>query len=430
MSLRKAAGVPLCAVVKADAYGHGSVVVGQYALDLTLDSEAVVAGLAVATVSEALLLRSAGLDREQPWFLLLLGETYTGCEQALIKNQIEVSVGALDRLREFAAVARELQAVCRVHLKVDTGMGRVGFRCDEFVACIEALRSGGYGCACYRERHGLSNDASISCGWTCHLEIEGIYSHCSRADEADLGPTRKQATHFADALNALQLAGIVPRWRHLFNSAFTIQNERVLEGPSFSCLRTQISLARVGISMYGHPPSPEVELGNTTLAPLITWKARITHVKRLLEGERVSYGGLFAAPAGGAVIATVPVGYADGYRRTLGYTEDYSSPGALCPTEQLWYVLIRGSRVPIAGRVCMDMIMLDVSLIEPPPIPGEEVVLLGGMGAECISCEDWAKRLGTINYEITCLIGARVPRAYVSNGSIVSVRTFGGVQGY
>lgn len=306
-------------------------------------------------------------------------------------------------------------------------MGRVGFKGEEFAACVAALHSGGYGCACFCERNGIPQDVPTKCGWACHVEVEGVYSHCARADEADLEPTRQQAALFGDALRALKETGISPRWQHLYNSAFTIQNERILERDSFASLREQLTLARVGIAMYGHPPSPEVELYKTTLAPLLAWKARATHVKRLSGGERVSYGGLYAAPAEGAIIATVPVGYADGYRRILGYTDDYSSPGALCPAAKQWHVLVRGQRVPIAGRVCMDMIMLDVSHLEPMVMPGEEVVLLGRMGDECISCEDWAARLGTINYEITCLVGTRVPRAYISSGKISSVRTLGDV---
>jgi len=427
-SLYAAAGRRLCAVIKADGYGHGSIVLGKRALALTVPTEEgvvePVAGLAVATVSEALLLRNSGMRRESDWFLLLLGETYKGCEDLLVQQDIQVSVGALARLHEFADAAKRLAVPCRVHLKLDTGMGRVGFREEEFAACLTALAAGGYGCACWHARRGSQAPAAAAaCGWACWLEVEGVYSHCAQADEADFGPTRKQARLFSEALDALRGIGVEPRWRHLFNSAFTIQNRHILEAKEFQPLLSSLTLARVGISMYGHVPSDEVQLGDVVLAPLMTWKARITHVKCLPQGERVSYGGLYAAPAGGAVIATVPVGYADGYRREVGYTSDYSA--SVCPAEEQWHVLVRGQRVPIAGRVCMDMIMLDVSGLHPAPLAGEEVVLLGKMGDREVSCEDWARRLRTINYEITCLVGARVPRVYLSGGEIHAIRTLG-----
>jgi alanine racemase len=225
--------------------------------------------------------------------------------------------------------------------------------------------------------------------------LEGVFSHFAKADETDKTDTHRQVELYIQCLNCLRDAGFFPLIRCLANSAATIDLPESL-----------FDMVRIGIALYGLYPSDEIQKTRIQLQPVLSWKTQIVHLKNLPVGETVSYGGQFITPRP-TLVATIPVGYADGFRRRLWKTGGQA--------------LVQGRRVPIIGRVCMDMCMLDVTDIIDVAV-GDEVVLIGTQGAETLSADEMAARLDTINYEITCLIGKRVPRVYLSGGHIVKIR--------
>lgn len=334
----------LMAVVKADGYGHGALAVAETAL------AAGAAWLGVALVEEGVALRAAGC----PAPILVLG--WVPPEQARLAVDHDLRVACYD-----GELARALAAAggARVHIKVDTGMGRLGVRPQEVLAFVRSLPGG--------------------------IDVEGIFTHFAAADDPDPAFTREQLARFQGALAALAAAGIRPRWRHAANSA------AIMAHPD-----SHLDLVRMGIAMYGLAPDP-ARPWPADLRPAMALKSRISHLKVMAAGETVSYGRTWTA-RGGERVATIPVGYADGYRRL------FSNRGQ---------VLIGGHPCPVVGRVCMDQTLVAV----PPGVPaavGDEAVLLGRQGQAVITADDWARTLDTINYEITCLIGSRVPRVYLS----------------
>ncbi len=357
----------MMAVVKADAYGHGAYQTAQAAL------QSGASWLGVALVEEGICLRRQGISAP----MLLLGISAPGTEQAVVEHDLRPMICTVESARRFSECAQAMQRVVRFHLKLDTGMGRVGARPDELPALLDAIRS-------------LPN-----------LEMEGVFTHFAKADETDKTYSLLQIGRFQECLNAIRNAGFAPRLRYLANSA------GAMELPD-----AHADMARIGISLYGMYPSPEVNPAIVHLKPVLRWKTRIAHLKTLPPGEAVSYGGMFVTQRSTAV-ATLPVGYADGFRRRLW--------------KQDWHVLIRGQRAPIIGRICMDMCMIDVTDI-PGAAVGDEVVLLGAQGNDAILADDMAAALDTINYEITCLIGKRVPRIYLRHGEIISIESLLGEQ--
>lgn len=350
--------VALMAVVKADAYGHGAVEVAGAALAAGAD------WLGVAMVEEGIQLRQAGLKAP----ILVLG--YIPPEQAgaVLDYDLSQALFNPELARALSGEASRRGKKARVHLKVDTGMGRVGVP---------------PGAAAAR----FAREVAVLPG----LEIEGVFTHFAVADE-DAGFTEAQFAAFLDTLRHLEGEGIKPRYRHAANSAATIDFPHA-----------HLDLVRIGIAMYGlHPaqvPNPRV-----SIKPVMSWKTRVAMAKRVNPGTSVSYGRTYVAPRE-TTIATLPLGYADGFRRLL------SNRGR---------VLVRGRRVPVVGRVCMDQTMIDLG--DQPVEVGEEVVIIGRQGDEEITAEEMAAELQTINYEITCLVGRRVPRVYIQGGRVTKVK--------
>jgi len=354
-TLRAAApGVDVLAVVKADAYGHGAVPVSR-ALEA-----AGVRFLGVALVEEGLALREAGLQSD----ILVLGGAYDGGWEALLEHRMIPVVFRPEHLTALEAAARARGTTARAHLKVDTGMGRLGVLPADVPAFLEAAR------ACRR------------------VELEGLCSHFANADLADAALTGLQVARFRTALGQMRAAGFEPRWRHLSNSAGLLALPEARDG-------VEMNLARPGLALYGLVPAPWLR-PSRTLEPVLSWKTAIVHLKAVPAGTPVSYGSTWTAPRPSR-IATLPVGYADGWSRLL------SNRGA---------VLVRGRRAPIVGRVCMDLCMVDVTDI-PGAEVGDEVVLLGTQGAETQDAHQLAALQGTIAYDVLCAIGARVPRVVV-----------------
>jgi len=357
----------IMAVVKADAYGHGASYVAKAAL------QAGAARLAVATLEEAIVLRQHDLTAP----IHILGISAPGTERAVIQYNIIPTICSIDSARRFSEAAQQAGQTLPVHVKLDTGMGRIGVRPEQLpdflkeFAILPALR------------------------------LEGVLSHFSKADEVDKTYTQRQLETYGECLKMFREAGVMPQIRCLANSAGAIDVPASL-----------FDMVRIGISLYGLYPSQEVQTSRIDLRPVMQWKTRIVHLKTLPPGELISYGGMFTTQRP-TVVATLPVGYADGLRRRLWKTGGQ--------------VLVRGQCVPIIGRVCMDMCMIDVTDVAGV-IEGDEVVLLGTQGGECISADEMATQLDTINYEITCLVGKRVPRVFFEEGKVIALSSLLGEQ--
>ncbi len=341
----------LMAVVKADGYGHGAVPVARAALDAGAQ------WLGVALVEEGAELRAAGIDAP----VLVLSEPPPPAAPAVVAlglTSVAYTRPGIDALAK--AVADSGADPLPVHLKVDTGMHRVGCAAEDACTLAESIAT--------RDE----------------LRLEGVLTHFAVADEPDDPYTGQQLDRFDGVLADLRRAGVTFDLVHAANSA------ALLAFPD----RARFDLVRCGIAVYGVPPAPGLA-ERVPLRPAMALKARVSHVKTLPAGARLSYGLRYTMPADGTV-ATVPVGYADGVPRALSATGGE--------------VLVRGRRHPIAGTVTMDQLMVDAG--DSPIEVGDEVVLLGRDGDAEISADEWAERLGTIGYEIVCGIGPRVPRSY------------------
>ena len=340
-----AGGAEVCAVVKADGYGHGAVRVSRAAL------EAGATCLAVALVEEGIALREAGIEAP----ILLLSEPPPEAADEVVAQRLTPTVYTAGGVDAFGAAAAA-GAPLGVHLKVDTGMHRVGADPRDVVTLARRVHD-------HR-----------------HLELAAVWTHFAVADDPDEEAlTAEQRRRFDAACEAIERAGVPVAQRHAANAAGTLY-----AGATYD-------LVRPGIAVYGYAPNPDVA---ADLRPVLSLRARVSHVKELDAGERVSYGLRYALPVR-SVIATVPLGYADGVPRRLG--------------EVGGEVLVGGRRCPIAGTITMDQLLVDCGPSAPVAV-GDEVVLLGEQGDERITADDWARRLGTISYEILCGIGPRVPR--------------------
>lgn len=350
-------------VIKADGYGHGAVPIGR-----ELEKLPYVSGYATATAEEALILRKAGLKKP----VLILGYTFPYCYEELILQKIRPAVFRRDMLETLDACAGRLGQKALVHVKVDTGMSRIGIRPDE------------EGLAFMEWVSGLG-----------HIEVEGIFTHFARADERNQTAALAQLTRFTAFVEEAQrrMGRQIPL-KHCSNSA------GILTLP-----QANLSLVRAGISLYGLSPSEEVTKELLSLRPVLSLKSHLVYVKEIEAGTPVSYGGTFVAKER-MRIATVPVGYGDGYPRSL------SNQGS---------VLIRGKRAPILGRVCMDQFMVDVSDI-PGAAEGDEATLIGADGGEEITMEELGALSGRFNYELACDLGRRIPRVYLRDGKIVCAK--------
>ena len=355
-TIRKHTGVDVMAVVKADAYGHGAVQVARL-----LQGKCAFFG--VSSILEAMELRQAGLDTP----ILILGHTPVSAFPALVKLDIRPTIFHYEDAVALSEEAQRQGKTAPFHFAVDTGMSRIGFQATEEEAAV---------CA---EIAGLPG-----------LLAEGIFSHFATADCADLTRARAQAARFDAFVEMLKRRGVKIPIRHLNNSAGLMN------------FGNHYEMVRSGIVTYGMYPSSEVDPGLLSIRPALQWVSRVTHVKLLEPGREISYGGTFVT-AKPTRVATVPVGYADGYRRSLSGR---------------FHVLIRGKRAPILGRICMDQMMVDVTDI-PDVALNDRVVLVGRSGEEEITMEQMADALDTINYEVVCGISRRVPRLYRRGGKTV-----------
>ena len=346
--LRRCAGTEVMAVVKADAYGHGVEKVSKRA------AKEGVKYFAVATPEEALELR----EYVDGCILILspvLPEAYT----ALLGAEVSLCVFTPEHVRAIRSAAEKAGKTAKLHIKLDTGMGRVGLRTmSELDSLLDEI------------------------GKSDNLEVEGVFTHFATADETDKEYSKLQAARFTAFADRIESRGYHPL-RHAANSA------AIIELPDM-----HFDLCRMGISLYGYPPSGEVDGSGINLRPALSLNSYISYVKTIEPGESVSYGRVFKAERQTRV-ATVPIGYADGYKRAL------TSKGA--------YGLINGEKAPLIGRVCMDQIMFDVTDITAAE--GDKVILLGDGGMDA---EDMAGLTGTISYEILTSLTGRVPRVYIN----------------
>jgi len=345
-------GVSILGVVKADAYGHG-------ALPVSLKLEKLgIAYLGVAIPEEGIVLRKGGVKTP----ILIFGGLFQRGAEEMLQYDLTAVAFEIESLRRLSKAAQKRGKRAKVHLKVDTGMGRLGVPFDRFPSFLKEVQS------------------------LPHLEIEGLLSHFSMTDEEE-DYTFSQWEKFQLAVAQAKEMGMGCRYIHMANSAIATAF------PAFSG-----NLIRPGIMLYGSYPSPSFEK-RIRLKPVLSLKTRIQFLKSVPAGTRISYGGTFVTRRE-SLIATLPIGYADGYSTHL------SNQGE---------VLIRGKRVPVAGRVCMDMIMVDVTEV-PGVSMGDEVILIGKQGKEWITADEIARKMGSIPYEILCLISKRVPRIYCEGG--------------
>ncbi len=345
-------------VIKADGYGHGAIPIARQLYEAGIDS------IGVATIQEAIALRKYAIDIP----IMILGYSPEEEYENLIKYDIIQTVYKASMAEGISDAAKAAGKCAKIHIKVDTGMSRIGFFPDDKaldeIALINALP---------------------------HIEIEGIFTHFAQADVVDQSYTLTQIQLFDHFVQELEIRGIHIPKKHASNSAGLIEYPEA-----------RYNLVRAGIALYGLYPSPEVNHNQLTLKPSLSLKSNIIFLKEVPSGVPISYGGTFVTGQK-CKIATIPVGYGDGYPRSL------SSKGR---------VLIRGEYAPIVGRVCMDQFMVDVTHIEGVR-DGDEAVLIGGQGDHCVTVEEIAEIDGTINYEIVCQLGKRIPRVYYKEGKIV-----------
>lgn len=351
-------GTKILAVIKADGYGHGAVPIARM-----MEKKEYIWGYAVATAEEGFHLRKFGLKKP----ILLLGYAFPEHYERMIREEIRSCVFTLDTAKQLSDVAVRLKKTAKIHFALDTGMTRIGFFCTD--TSVQEMKT-------------ISTLDKI--------EVEGMFTHFARADETDITPAYKQFEKYMDMLTRLEQAGVKIPIRHCCNSAGIIRMKDA-----------NLDMVRAGISIYGMYPSDEVEKEPVDLRPAMSITSHIAYIKKVEAGVPISYGGTYVTK-GKMRVATIPVGYADGYPRQL------SNKGC---------VLIHGKKAPILGRICMDQFMADVSHI-PEAREGDTVTLVGRDGDTCIQIEDLSSLCGRFNYEFVCDITKRVPRTYIYQGKI------------
>lgn len=351
-------------VVKADAYGHGVLEVSKTLLGNGASR------LAVATLDEAIQLRRNGIDVP----ILILSYTDPRRAEEIVENRITQSVFSRDIAEALSCAAVRLGKKAVVHITLDTGMTRVGYAVNDssVKSILDIARLPG-------------------------IEIEGLFTHFASSDETDKSYTAMQFEKFMDMCGRLKREGLEVAVRHVANSAAIID-----------CPEMHLDMVRPGIILYGMYPSEEIDMDKISLRPAMTFKANVTYIKEVDANIPISYGRTYTTKHKSR-IATIPVGYADGYSRLL------SNKGK---------VLINGETAPVVGRVCMDQCMVDITDFKHDVSVGDEAVLFGKQGQSSIKIEEVASAIGTINYEVTCNIGKRVPRVYMRNGSASSVLNY------
>ena len=349
--------------VKADGYGHGSVPVAK-------TIEPYVFGYAVATIDEGIILRRHRINKT----ILILGVTHESRYEDLLRYDIRTAMFQYEKAKKLSDLALKQGKKAVVHLALDTGMSRIGMKADrehaKEAAAIAALEG---------------------------IEVEGLFTHFARADETDKSAYEEQYRRYKEFLGYLKELGVKIPIRHCSNSAGIVES---LES-------NHMDMVRAGIAIYGMYPSDEVDHNSVKLTPAMEIKSCITYIKEIEAGTAVSYGGTFVADHT-MKVATIPVGYGDGYVRSLSGKGD---------------VLIHGKRAAILGRICMDQFMVDVTDI-PDVQEDDEVTLLGSDGAECITMEELAEKSGGFHYEMICDIGKRIPRVYLKDGKVVGTKDY------
>ncbi len=344
----------IMAVIKADGYGHGASVIGQTLLDNGADR------FAVATLSEAIRLR----HNYPTTPILILGYTPNELVADVAKYQLTQTIYNIEQAQYYNDFAAANQTTIQVHLKIDTGMSRLGFLWND------------------------QTDAAVRCFELKNLDIEGVYTHFALADEVDKSFTHLQASRYLKVVEKIENAGFKIAVKHVSNSA------AIIDLPQYN-----FDMVRAGIMLYGLYPSPDVDTSKVSLKEVMSLRARVANVKTLPSGIGISYGHEYSTPTE-QIIATLPLGYADGFSRRLSGKSD---------------VLYNGVRLPIVGRICMDQCMIaankDIKI-------GDIVTLFGEDNQQFKSIDEVADALNSINYEIVCMIGKRIPRCYLSAGQM------------
>ncbi len=357
----------MVAVIKTDGYGHGAVPIARM-----IQPEDYIWGFAVATMTEAMILRKNQITKP----VLILGYTFEEDYEDLIRYEIRPVVFKLDMAKELSQTAVQLKKTLSIHIGLDTGMSRIGFSDTE-----ESIKT-------IREIASLPG-----------IRIEGMFTHFAKADELDKAPANRQFERYMHFAHRLEEAGVAIPLKHVSNSAALMELADM-----------NLDLVRAGISIYGIYPSEEVSRDSMKLTPAMSLHSRIVYIKEIETGTQISYGGTFTAPHP-MRIATIPVGYGDGYPRML------SNKG---------FVLIHEKRARILGRICMDQFMVDVTDI-PEAQELDEVILVGRQGNEEITVDELGDLCGRFSYEFICDIGKRVPRIYTKNHEVYLVRDCSGI---
>lgn len=356
----------IMAVIKTDGYGHGAVEIAK-----ELETIEYIYGYAVATVEEGIILRRNGIKKP----ILILGYVFPEHYEAVIEADIEPTVFTLEMAKMLSEAAGAAGKICKIHFAVDTGMSRIGYQVTEEAA-----------------------DEMEQISHLPHIMVEGIFTHFAKADEINKEPTHKQIALFKKMIQMLEDRALKIPLKHCANSA------GIAEVPE-AC--RDMEIVRAGIIMYGLWPSADVDKNSIDLKPLMTLKSHVAYVKKLEAGREISYGGTYVTEEE-RTIATIPVGYGDGYCRGL------SGKGK---------VLIHGKEAPICGRVCMDQFMVDVTDIPDVQI-GDEVTLAGTDGKHTITFEELGEISGRFNYEFVCDLGKRIPRIFLKNGKVISEKDY------
>ncbi|SDY47078.1 alanine racemase [Tindallia californiensis] len=347
----------ICAVIKANGYGHGAVQISRHLEDMGIER------MAVATLTEAMELRNAGYKKN----LMVLGYTPDDSVDDAIEKEIILTIYTFEQAIYLSKRSQVMNRTAVVHIKLDTGMSRLGFQPNE-----ESVK------------------AILEIGKLENVKIEGLYTHFAAADESNKKETLIQMERYHQFCQQLEAEGGHIPIKHIANSAATMDMPE-----------THLDMVRVGIMMYGLYPSEEVDHQNIKLKRVMALKTKVAHVKEIEAGTGVSYGLTFRASQK-MTVATLPIGYADGFTRMLGENAT---------------VTIRGSECPVIGRICMDQCMVDVTGIEVNR--GDEVILYALEEEQGKTVDEVARSLGTINYEIVCMVGRRVPRVYILNDTII-----------
>lgn len=360
---RLANGKKIFGIIKADGYGHGAVELARILEEEGADY------FGVAVITEALELRKNGFKTP----ILILGFTPPNFAKDIVEHDITQAVFSYELAKAISDEAVKQNKNAKIHIKLDTGMGRVGYLPDEKAV-----------------------DEIIKISQLKNIKIEGIFTHFASADERDKEFTKKQIERYKYTIENLQKYGMYPEIKHVANSAAIID----LEESYFDAVRP-------GIMLYGYYPSDEVRKERVFLKPVMTLKANIVHVKNVDKDTPISYGRKYKTVKP-SKIATLPFGYADGYTRLLF---------------EKGMVIVNGKMAPVIGRICMDQCMIDVSECGDVNV-GDEVVIMGEKDGVKNDAEDIAKKLGTISYEVLCMVSKRVPRIYFENNELIKIKNY------